>query len=583
MFMGIKTKYILLLATTLLFAVSGLSSCAVPDPGGDGGGEEQDIKTGYFSFRFDAGSVTRAGTRAEEVGGDPERHIDQVYLLLYNGDGNLKYAWDLKAVNFDTGLKNFEGEDVVEDNNPTPGRFTSIARQVSNERYQLVVIANPGSYRDPSIFGINPDIDNLSLVIGTLPELSGSIYRNLTALRAFADGVSPSTFGADYETAGGNKFFMSNANGPVPVSLTSIKGTKTEAESNPVPIAIDRVLAKILVNQGPDVKVTDGISADKIGEVKEFKWVLRQWNTRTYLMRHFAPIADHCPDPTYAGKMETYESGLLVGREYLYATDPNMNSGNTFGGEVQTPPNTADNGRPWNSYAGTIVEDSYAYSTENTMDPDAQGTGSFTYNGIEWNAYTTHIWARVKLRIYEFGSADNFWSFNAGTVENPEWVMCSWAQAKQWWDEDSFPHNMTRLKTLLELAQASADPFTKVFDMSSSTERELQEGDTDYYKSLYEPVSRSFAPMDDFPLVYHRDGICNYRIPITHFNQNGEGLDDYGYYGVVRNNVYKVTVTGVVGPGSTAAKSGHIAADITVNEWFQRDQNNGGLEPYYPN
>lgn len=574
-------KHILIIAVMFLTAL-GLWSCAI-DPAGNGG-NENDPRVGYFSFRFDAGKVPEK-TRAEEAGADRENHVDQVYLLLYNKTGNLKYAWDLTVTNFDgSGLKNFSGTDVVTDDNPTPGRFTSIAREVSYEPYQLVVIANPGKFSDTVIFGKNPANNNLSLVIGLLPELSGSIYRSLTALQGTVDGVGLDDFGYAYFDGddNGEKAFMSNANGPVLIPLPYIRDTREAAEEAPVPVFLDRALAKVLINKGSNVKVTDGTGSANIGEVKEFKWILMQWNTQTYLLRRFGRIGDHCPDPTYAGQTETYENGLHVGREYLYATDPNMGAGNFFASETRLPADPSlDTARDWNTGSD---ESNRMYSTENTMNPEAQGSGSFQYGGYYWHEYTTHVWVRAKLRINAFQAVDNFWSLNTGTTAAPSWVMCTWKQAKEWWDNDSFPQDMDRLKSILTYAQTSGLSVAKVFDMSAATEPVFESGDADYNTSLYGPVSLTDPSLPDFPLAYHRDGICNYRIPVTHFNTNGEGTGDYGYYGAVRNNVYKITVNGIVGPGviPDTGVSGYISFDISVNPWNVRnEQGEDGRPPIH--
>lgn len=587
-----KTFKYLFLQTVVVLAVLGLSSCMWGgDHGGSGGGDEE-FKTGYFSFRFDAGKV--GGTRAgdEEPGTDRERHIDRIYLLLYNTDGDLKYAWDLEATNVGgSGLLGFTGDDVAADKGPQPGSFVTIAREVSYEQYYLVVIANPGQYADAAIFGRNPDADDPGLVIGTDPALASSIYRNLSALQAAVSGVGPDSFG--YLYAGGdddgNKFFMSNANGPAPVPVSYIKASKAEAEDDPAPVAIERALAKVEVSGGADVKVYDTTGSTVIGEVKEFNWVLCNWNRDTYLIRRFGNIGNHCPEAAYAGLQETYENGLHVGKKYLYATDPNMGTTGDFGGEAETPADLASvNGRPWNSDGDP--EYHYMYSTENTMDTGSQGSPDLY-------SFATHVWARVNLKIYEFENAKGFWSFDISDTSTPEWVMCSWAQARDWWDNDAFPHNMAKLKGFLQAMQAQPDGgvMNPLFDMGVAAEPELTEpaevaqGDPGYDDYLREHalyVEAHFKPVAvtaaGLKVYYHLDGICNYRIPVKHFCQNSESTGDYGYYGVVRNNAYKINITKVIGPGVTAAKTGHIAADITVNEWYVRSQSNGGLDPYYP-
>lgn len=63
-------------------------------------------------------------------------------------------------------------------------------------------------------------------------------------------------------------------------------------------------------------------------------------------------------------------------------------------------------------------------------------------------------------------------------------------------------------------------------------------------------------------------GQIYYYFPIRHFNKAEGSL---GYYGVVRNNIYEITIKSLKVPEST---NGYLSADISIQPWTMRGQKN---------
>lgn len=571
-----------LVAALLAFT---LFSC-VTDPHGSGGKDKELEGEHYISFKFDLGKKEQSTRYYDRNRGTlAEQRIDEIYLLMYNADGNLKYAWNLDAATVDPAdpeyeyIEEFEGDDVSGMGTDWQRYgFITVARKINVEPYSVVVFANPGSkLRDESIFG-----RNTGAVIGLNPELASSRYRNLTELQSVLTVTGPDDLGAEYAATGsGNKFFMSNANGPVPVTESNFYETAAEAEnaSNAVKVSIDRALAKIVVNQGERIRVTNGLSDMAIGEVAEFKWGIGSWNLKTYPIRQFAMISDLSGD--YGGEMEDYEKSVYLyenyGRMYIYATDPNMSTAapGDFGGHDQSNL-TMD----WNLYDPIGSEDkNFLFATENTMDVSMQSeTGN-------WYQYTTYVMINAKIKIFGFAGLVNYYSVNLGTSGAPDYRVFTWEQAVEWLT-NGFPTDMAGVEAVLQAIRPSVQSQVagwRVFDFfDAAAEPEYIEGtDGDYYtNSRYKPVS--ITGDNGVKLFYHYQGVCQYRIPLYNIYDPWEpsiGLDTYAHIGVVRNNVYTVNIERIFGPG-TDGDLAYISAKVTVMPWYVDRKQGEILDPY---
>mgnify|MGYP004577039353 CR=1 FL=1 len=561
------------------------SSC-VSDPAGPGGKDKELEGEHYISFKFNLGKKDPSTRYYDKNRGTlAEQRIDELYLLMYNADGNLKYAWKLDAATVDPTdpesayIEEFEGGDVSSTFNDWQNfGFITVARKVNVEPYSVVVFANPGTtLRDDNIFG-----RNTGAVIGLSPDLASSRYRNLTELQSVLTVAGPDDLGAEYAATGaGNKFFMSNANGPVPVTESNFYETSAEAENsgNAVRVYIDRALAKIVVNEGENIRVTNGVSNIAIGEVAEFKWGIGSWNLKTYPIRQFAMISELSGN--YGGEMEDYDKSVYMyenyGRHHIYATDPNMFTAapSDFGGHDQS-----NLTMEWNLYDPTGQnQDNFLFATENTMDVSMQSdTGN-------WHQYTTHVFVNAKIKIFGFAGLVNFYSVNLGTSAAPDYRVFTWEQAKGWL-ADGFPSDMAGVEAVLEEIRPYVESQVagwRVFDFfNAAAEPVYIEGtDGDYYtNSRYKPVS--ITGDNGVKVFYHYQGVCQYRIPLYHIYEPWDpaiGLDTYAHLGVVRNNVYTVSIERIYGPG-TDGDLAYISARVTVMPWYAGRSQSEILDPY---
>lgn len=608
MSMSKKTIYGFFTVAALSLA---LSSCIL-DGNGSGKGNGGCSEGGrYFSFGLTFGVDESELTRADSDTYYLEKHIGMVYTFLYNSTGDLKYAWSLDITYDDDGYNGFyEGDDLYMDGYY---RFVTTAKPVSDEEYKLVVFLNPPAVLQTAaaagdIFGRNPGPTNINYVMGTDPALGGSLYRNLTALQSALTDIAPEDLGASYGVDGtGAKFFMSNATGPVPISAGELYEDEQDALDNPVGIYVERALAKIEVNwreENKPIFVYDA-AGKKVGNVTDIKWKPQTVNKKTYPMRQFGFIAPYA-DASIAGQMETYEISKLIfewhydydNHTWIYATDPNMDAANSgdFSREDSAPMLDVNRTIYHEGYP-MIDESNYTYVTENTVNEGVQGIN-------DWYKYVTHVEMSVYMTIDAFGNADAFYSYNNGSAADPDWRLFTWAQAKKWFADDSFPADMARLKTVLQAIEgdvANQVGGWRVFDFFDAvTKPEYTSADGTYYtQSLYKPTSIGSG---DNRVFYHYKGVCQYRLPIKHFMgkpaESGwyEDLDgewvygeipgtgypmttgDYGYYGVVRNNFYTIQINRVMGPG-TEGNLAFISALVTINPWYVHNKELE-LDPY---
>ncbi|UVV64124.1 Mfa1 fimbrilin C-terminal domain-containing protein [Bacteroides fragilis] len=83
---------------------------------------------------------------------------------------------------------------------------------------------------------------------------------------------------------------------------------------------------------------------------------------------------------------------------------------------------------------------------------------------------------------------------------------------------------------------------------------------------------------------FYYQGVCYYTVLIRHFSNNMVPvLMGYGRYGVVRNNVYQLSINKIIGPGQPVINPPEqirmtktlprISADVNIMRWYIRNQN----------
>lgn len=539
-------KSFFLLAAAML-TVGFFASCAIDNNGGGNG--EGEFDNAYFAVKM--GLSTKA--LPTETGTDNEQMINGVYIMLYDAtSGALNYGWATDITNINAGaLGDFTsaGGNLSGDT-PTSnsGQFLTIGREVQAKAYKLVIVANPGTKFATTFSGTGPAMTS-----------SNAIYGTLAALQAAQDVVV-----ADLgSTATGGSHFMSNANGPVSISASNLKATAAAAEAAPIQVRIDRSVAKVLVTGDANIMVVDHLgnpTAESMGTVESLEWRVNNVNTKSFLLRKYAYLSPEFNVPLTA---EDEANSIYANRDYLYATDPNMDLATssvagTFSNESAYKnwfDESTDTGDP------SLLTAHFTYVTENTLNEFDRATTSVA----DFKKMYTYIDIKAKVKFDKFigVSGDNgYYSFNNGTAAAPQWVIFSWAEAKSWFaDPTTVPWNMANLIDAIQ-ELIDDDENTGIWDFQAADDEDptVTHGLTTITAS---------ANVANNTIYFHPDGLNIYHLPIQHF---GYDTHDYGYYGVVRNNVYKVNITKIAGPGATGAETGFLAADITVNPWLIRGQ-----------
>ena len=468
----------------------------------DGNGEGKEVtepaEMGYLSMKFSLGSV---GTKdlGTEVGRSEEQKVQEVWLVLYGPTNTVEYRIELTASNAGG---TFSGSDVSTESVATSSRFVTVGQPVEKQAYKMLVLVNPASSY-ASVFGVGQPYDE------------DAIYsiQPLTSANGWAED---------------DHFFMSNAQGLIDIATTDLKSSATDAERHPKAVAVDRGVAKVVVDGTslPTVPTGDAIS--------NLFWGLDITNKSSYWVRHMGLLSDGTPEETNDGSA----------RYARYAEDPN------FSGVSGTSSLTSQfnylNEAPYYksqlpvSYSGTV---NYMYALENTMDAADQ---------------KQDVTTRVVLggRYIPKGFSEDTWGNSfftyAGKVINGE-LMANYAG-----NASLIPDELKSAGLAEAIAKVKAEKGSTIFDTSSGLEAYSSNG-----------------------INYYANGVCYYTVMLRHFTNDQLGNLTYGRYGVVRNNVYKLTIKSLSGVGTPIVDvpgpnpndgETSIAADIQVLPWQIRNQ-----------
>lgn len=473
----------------------------------------------YMAFQLEKDPVFLATRSIEEsYGTKKERKVSSVYMLLYAAGGdNSQLLYRIPIAAKTDGDEDFKGLDVAHGDNTY---FVSQPVNLKKQDYQLVVLVNP--------------TNDLLASVAKSEEDAGVNCNTLGDLKTAVTNTSASNFYNNEET----DFFMTNAGDVIFVPENRLYKKGNEAVSNPVLVPVERLVAKISVHKG-----FDSNNATLGGKIGAVTWTIDVSNKHTYLMRQ--------QDYLITGAKE---SGFHTERKDVYARDPNFNINMEFlSDEAKRKEHFnlfthKDNAQfiDWNT---TATATNYKYLLENTMSKEDQNN-----DDTDPKTYTSQVLLKVIITEPKgMPGVNNYYSFydNTETDEAKRWKIFTHAQAMEWIN-GTFPSDMAALDNILKQAQELTDsPFN------------FKKGE-DEEPSEY--VSTSL-------LTYHKDGLNVYRIPIMHFgvDERVTSEENYGYYGIVRNNIYKITIKSIKGPGIDSSNEGYLSADITINPWYGRE------------
>ncbi|MDR2919848.1 MAG: Mfa1 family fimbria major subunit [Tannerella sp.] len=474
-------------------------------------------------------------TRATDYG-DKQEYVVKSACVIFYDTMEMKVVYQmLLDINNGDGSAAFAGAGVAT-HNTTPHRkdFVTIkAQKIKKRDYKMLVILNP---KDVMTSATTPGKQ--------FSEFEKAYTQVLTDLSSNGSYLQN---GIGYRT----DITMTNADWLTSVKKTDFEDTEAaaEAKTNLPKVKVDRVLAKVEFTK--NANTTPGMYPNG-GELGEVRWILDITNKHTFWIRKMAPTA-----PVYGGNANgpagPLENDPSILREHRYAIDPNwdnisklrtgssdpiINQFNTFSKDDITSQS------PLLGETATRM-----YVLENTM-----------AKADQWEDVTTRILMKANFRPLVYGStlpvaANSSYYFYGGAA---------------------FTHDQLKNMISGTLPWPTSPSGLEAVVKTGSTITDL------YLDQSVIPTAATSKTSADGKLTLYKDGISYYAIKIRHFNDTeSAGEMNYGRYGIVRNNVYKVNLSKVAGPGKPDIpkpegpddeEEGYISATIEVNEWVSRTQ-----------
>lgn len=506
-----KTNFFKKAAYLVLAAGIALTSCSDDDLNGVNGGEEENsgsfdesqYEKGYLSMSFlntvNSGLRT-LGAGDTEVGRADESKVKRALVVLYVPDGSSSYK---VAYQFDL-------TETI--NTPT---HTMQARQVAKTDYKVAVFLNYTS------------------AIKSATEV-GDLLSDINAVVTLT-GVT------DFTGAGYDEFLMSNFAGLVDVPTAYIKDTKPAAEAAPVHVYVERAVAKVIF------ALKDGFGTAN-AHVSAMSWQIDVTNKSSYWMRKQTKMLSDL-DPATTAIIDEPANLSPIDRDRTYAEDPNFETTSwaswNYRTSVEGATGLTEPTRPLSNFynytaIGNITRTAkeissvdldavadWVYVPENTMVAEEQWEDvttsilfkatiipaktvlDVTLGTASYYVYNNKVFSAVELESINDGT----FLYNDGTND------FTWAQ---------YVAVNSDLKDLQALLQKKA-----------TRDAILGNGNTDY-------SSVPTASVKYEGLTFFKDGVNYYNIPIRHFSDLLQSTKmAYGRYGVVRNNVYKITLNSI--------------------------------------
>ena len=503
-------------------------------------GEDNDL-TGekkWVSFKIALPSGS-SGTRsvdglaagAEYAGTNDEKKISSVRVVLYASD-QVAYAFDLTAST--DGSAPIAGVDVSTASTATATYFVSKGREVLSKSYKMAVL-------------INPTAAMLSVTAET---------HALAELETAAANISATTF----VTANG--IMMSNSQGLVNVATTDLSVDAATAESSPVSVAVDRAVAKVFVNTPTaGITVLNGASGDAV-PAASITWALDITNKKSFYIRKQALALTGNGTTTAPAPRAAETIGTAAALRYSrYGEDPNwtgfaaLAAGHaTLLGEFNyyTSTTATFNSLGWNDADGRYV-------LENTMNEVDQ-----------YEVETTRV--LVKMNYVPKGiTAGSDWLSYKGYIFTKQALLDSFQVAI-----DSVIAYPLSPKEMAYLPAGFKADMRAIY---------VANGGSVASGATYNPAILSgllTAAFEVNNLRFYLGGMSYYNVLIRHFDETQQPMKmQYGRYGVVRNNVYKVELLSVRGPGTPVVvppdgpddkDTGFLSAEVSVLPWIVRVQ-----------
>lgn len=499
------TRFFLMAAVAL-----GLVACNKDEAPKSGNNGDGDVWASFTialpstsGFRAESNNINDANAKDTYVGTDDEQKVNNVRIVLYEGD--------IAAYSFDYTVpgSNYPGGDIV---SGTKTKFVTKAKKVVKKEYKALVLINANA----EILSATSKGNNLAefdKVVETTPEKMMEVG-----------------------------FFMSNSQGFVPVTTDRLKDKEADAESAPIAVKVDRAVAKVFVGGIP------APSVDGAAKFEDVKWTLDVTNKKTFWVRKLANRVN--------GK-NVFEAEVLndnSDRYDRYAKDPN------FTGHAN------------------LMRDNFNYlNTENAIqklkvtgfnDSDGQYVLENTMEAADqYNSVTT----RVILSLI----------YIPKDIEDNKAKTYGWYSYKGFkMDQDKFNALKDQALELVMPAELPGTPIGFAQDMHNLSKE--NDAAIKVEKGVKVDHKKSFTKHN---LKFYSKGVNYYNnIYIRHFSDEQSSTRlGYGRYGIVRNNIYKLTLGKISQPGEPEVVEPDpkipddldeqwVSFDVEVLPWIVRTQ-----------
>lgn len=284
--------------------------------------------------------------------------------------------------------------------------------------------------------------------------------------------------------AGGSGIFMSNHQGLVSIEKSQLTKTMNDARQRPILANVDRLVAKVTVKHASNFTFPQGVVSGSQ------TWGLAITNKKTFWMRK-------------GTTGEANQSSMAN----LYAIDPNYDKP-SIANMTENFNNLIFKGSNGSvQFAPSAVSNSfneYEYALENT-------TAAVTANENKlYMPQTTHVVVGYKYVPDGYSQGESYFIFNNKIVSVA---------------------NMSGYVNTSSSIPASLQGLDVAIKNTSKAEYPLDGTSTTYF--------------DTNGIRFCPGGQIYYTFPIRHFNQQEGNL---GYYGVVRNNIYEITINSLTPP-----------------------------------
>lgn len=506
--MKANLKMIAVLFASLLL---GLTACDNKQEGPNNGGTTGEHSYLSLSLQLpNAGSLlagvdgvnhgqTYVGTEAESI-------VSKVLVAFYQGD-NCKSRAILDAKS--TGSAAFTGDDVASGSTKTKlvTKAVEVPALGATQSYDVVVFFNPTS-----------DVESRIQVGSTKAELEKVSIFDMNKVVSAANGI-----------------MMSNAKSYVNVPAAKLYDTKEAAEAaaaEKVSVTVERAVAKVFVNPAIAAPTAGGNISGATLALKG--WLLDCTNKKLFNMRKLPKALEAANYGTSTAAAKLIDEALTTPRIDCYAEDPNYSGYSAGSYDTEnfvylnaTPDPTANpTGLPA-LFAPGYDDDKGKYVAENTMDA-----------ALQYRDGTT-------LALFAIEVTPKAWK-SATETEEPTANYIVY---------NGTAYTIDYFKSLVDLTINVTDP--KLQQMPSTFVDDVQafgvgssSNGISELKNKIDAAITAKAPFSEHNVKLYVDKINYYNMPIRHFTDEQQAKKmEYGRYGIVRNNIYKLTVNKVTNFG----------------------------------